>query len=121
MSPKIPLRRLAATCLAALAAGCATTPPETLAPGASATSAGAVNTHAVHALDLGAKFQMPNRERGRRDRARVNAEYHLELEADEKGPPSAAQIFRAQAQREAIAHATALQPRPKAAGMQPSQ
>ena len=111
------LRRLGATCALALAAGCATTAPER--GGIAAPEA--VNTYAVTELDLGAKFKVPDRERGRRDRARVNAQFHLELEADEKGPPSAAQIFRATRQREQIERATALEPRPKGAGLQPSQ
>jgi hypothetical protein len=111
------LRRLAATCVPALLAGCAATtvaPPEAGRAHADASAAAAP-------IDLGAKFRMPNRERGRRDRAAMNAQYHLELEADEKGPPSAEQLFRANAQRVAIEHATALAARPKSAGLQPSQ
>ena len=109
MSPKILLRRLGATCLTALAAGCATSPDVPSAIGR------------VTQLDLGAKWSMPDREKGKRDRARVSAQYHLEMEADEKGPPTAEQVFRAHHQRDAIAAATALLPRPKSAGMQPSQ
>ena len=39
-------------------------------------------------IDLGAKFKMPDRERGRARRAAMNAQYHLEIEADENGPPT---------------------------------
>ena len=50
-----------------------------------------------------------------------NAKYHLEIEADEHGPPTAAQIFRAHDQRHAIEAQSAALGRPKSAGMQPSQ
>ena len=65
-------------------------------------------------LDLASKFQVPNRESGRRDKARMNARYHLEMEADEEGPPSAAQLLRAQEQRRALER-----PGAKAAGLEP--
>jgi photosystem II stability/assembly factor-like uncharacterized protein len=108
--------RLVATALFALAASCATVAPET-----ERARRGQDLTGAPGVADLGAKFRIPDRERGRRDRAAMNAKYFLELEADERGTPSAAQIFRAHEQREAIARATALLPRPKAAGMQPTR
>jgi hypothetical protein len=82
---------------------------------------------AVHAevhgapLDLGAKFKVPNREKGRRDKAAMNAEYQLQTEADENGPPRAAQIFRAHEQRRAVELETQLAGRAKAAGLQPSR
>src|SRR5258706_6216628 len=73
------------------------------------------------AMDLATKFSVPSRETGRRDRATVNAEYHLALEADENGPPSAAQIFRAHEQRRAVALDAASTSLEKAAGLQPSR
>jgi hypothetical protein len=95
--------------------GCATSPSsDALAP--------APEHHAevVGApIDLGAKFQMPNRERGRRDKAAMNAKYQLQTEADEMGPPTAAQIFRAHEQRRAIEREGG--GRAKAAGLQPTQ
>ena len=120
MSLEDSLRRLGATCVLALGAGCATAPAP-LATSPSTAPSQAVNTHAATELDLGAKFKVPNREGGRRDRAMVNAQYHLELEADENGPPSAAQMFWANEQRHQVERATALEPRPKGAGLQPSQ
>ncbi|MBL8515379.1 MAG: hypothetical protein JNM76_00305 [Betaproteobacteria bacterium] len=42
------------------------------------------------------------REQRKRERAKISAQYHLEMEADENGPPSAAQLFRALAQRESL-------------------
>ena len=116
MNPLPRLRRLAATCLPVLAVGCASTsPPPAGAPAARAASGG------IPAVDLGAKFRIPNREGGRRERAMPNARYHLEIEADENGPPSVAQIFRAHQQRRAIEREGALAARPKSAGVQPSQ
>jgi len=106
------MRRLLTTIGVALAlAGCS------LAPVATAPL---VHGQAVPAMDLAAKFAMPDREKGRRDRATVNAEYHLALEADENGPPTAQQIFRAHGQRRAIAE-LASESLPKAAGLQPSR
>ena len=108
-------RRLAATLLAALLAGCATAPAPT------GTVAEARLVEGAAALDLGAKFRVPDRERGRRDRATMNAQYHLEIEADENGPPTVAQLFRANEQRRAIEVQAATLGKPKAAGLQPSQ
>ena len=110
------LGRLAATGALALAASCAW-----VAPAPDRAHHEQDLSAAPPVADLGAKFRIPDRERGRRDRAAMNAKYFLELEADERGTPSAAQIFRAHEQREAIARATALVPRPKAAGLQPSR
>src|SRR5688572_572241 len=88
-------RRLAATLVAVLVAGCSQLPvSHAPAPPAGASAA---------AIDLGAKFRIPDRERGKRDKAMMNARYQLETEADENGPPSAARIFRAHEQREALA------------------
>ena len=96
-------RRWLATTFAAALVGCAAVAP-------------------IPEIDLGAKFKVPDREKGRRDRAAMNAKYHLELEADENGPPSAAQIFRAHEQRREIEReAGAPGARPKAAGLNPSQ
>ena len=103
--------------VAIAAAGCSSVPRDEAAapaPGLHAEVRGAP-------LDLGAKFRMPDRERGRRDKAAMNAEYQLQTEADENGPPRAGQIFRAQAQRESVAAQTRQQAREKAAGLQPSQ
>lgn len=108
--------RLAATAALALAAGCAPLEP---APQHHAHLQDLSGAPAV--ADLGAKFRIPDRERGRRDRAAMNAKYFLELEADENGPPSAKQIFQAHEQRAAIERATALAGRPKSAGLQPNQ
>jgi hypothetical protein len=107
-------RRLLTTAAVLLAAGCASVPQDK-APAA---------VHAqVHGapIDLGAKFKMPNREKGRRDKAAMNAEYQLQTEADENGPPRAAQIFRAHEQRKAVERETRASGRAKAAGLQPSQ
>lgn len=107
--------RHAACLAAALLAGCAASPTATdrLAPERHAEVAGAP-------IDLAAKFAMPNRERGRRDKAAMNARYQLETEADEKGPPTAAQIFRAHEQRKALEREGA-GGRAKSAGLQPTQ
>lgn len=107
------MRRLAATALAALCAACAQLPlPE--APAAAAARAAA--------MDLGAKFRLPDREKGKRAKAVMNARYQLETEADENGPPTAAQIFRAHAQRQALAPGGgAFAAQPKAAGLQPNR
>ncbi len=103
-------RRLLATGVVYLVAGCAVVQPVTQisAPGVEVAAA---------PIDLGAKFRIPDRERGRRDKAVMNARYQLETEADEAGPPSAQQIFRAHAQRQAIASGA----RAKAAGLQPNR
>ncbi len=50
----------------------------------------------------------------KRARAVISAKYHLEFEADENGPPSAAQLLRAAAQREAMLRQTG---RAKTAGL----
>ncbi|MGZ5040544.1 MAG: WD40/YVTN/BNR-like repeat-containing protein [Usitatibacter sp.] len=106
------MRRLLTIPAAALAlSGCAHAPVAT-APAAS-------EAVAVPQMDLATKFRMPARETGRRDRATVNAQYHLALEADENGPPTAAQILRAQEQRNAILREAAS--RPKVAGALPSR
>ena len=107
------MRRLFTTlvCLA-LAAGCAHA-PVAVTPSADGEAG------AMAGFDVASKFRVPNRETGRRDRATVNAEYHLALEADENGPPSSAQIFRAHAQRRlAVAEAASQE---KSAGLQPSR
>ena len=62
------------------------------------------------------------RERAQRERGTpISAEYNLQLEADENGPPSAAQLLRAHEQRKAIVAAAAASGREKLAGLQPSQ
>ena len=107
------MSRLAATALAALAVGC------TQMPVSRAPAAGSAPTAA--AMDLGAKFRLPNRERGKRAKAVMNARYQLETEADEKGPPTAAQIFRAHEQRQALERQAGAAVIPKAAGLQPNR
>ncbi len=111
-------RHLGATAaLAAFLAGCALEPPR---PGAALPSE--ANAAGAPALDLRSKFGVP-REGRKRDRAKINAEYQLALEADELGPPRASQIFRAHAQREAIVRSRerAGTLAEKSAGLQPSQ
>ena len=107
------LRRLAATCapLLLLAAGC-TSFSET-----SSTT----GTPAIPVLDVASKFQLRNRQTGKDALAKPNIQYQLMTEADEYGPPSAAQIFRAHEQRRAVESQTALRQVPKSAGLQPSQ
>ena len=107
-------RWLTTFALAVAAAGCAHTPhsvaPLAAEPHVAVEGAG---------IDLGAKFRIPDRERGRRAKAVMNAEYLLALEADENGPPSARQIFRAHEERKQIERAAGAVA--KAAGLQPSQ
>ena len=116
-----PTRRLLTTLAAAMAvAGCAHSPPVVV----ESTRQGAASVPGeVSALpiDLGAKFKVPDRETGRRAKAMMNAEYFLALEADENGPPTAAQIFRAHAQRGRIEDESSAGEHAKAAGLQPSQ
>jgi photosystem II stability/assembly factor-like uncharacterized protein len=100
------LRLAAASAVLALGlAGCASAPPPA-PPALSAEPAGAP-------FRAASKREAPKDGR-KRDRAGISAKYHLELEADEKGPPTAAQLLRAQAQREAIVRETG---RAKAAGL----
>jgi hypothetical protein len=114
-----PTRRLLTTLAALALAGCAHAPRgvEPAAPGGSLALAEALSAP----IDLGAKFKVPNRETGRRAKAAMSAEYFLALEADENGPPSAAQIFRAHEQRRAIEDLASSAGLAKAAGLQPSQ
>lgn len=101
--------RLGLACLlTALVSACATQAPP--APNAS-----------VAPMDLASKLRVPDRETGRRGMALMNRQYQLETEADENGPPTAAQIFRAHAQREAIERETLANGLAKSAGLQPSQ
>jgi photosystem II stability/assembly factor-like uncharacterized protein len=106
-------RRLAAALapLLVIAAGCASTPRE---PPASVAPA-------IPMLSMKSKFEIPDRMKGDRALAKPNIEYQLATEADEKGPPTAAQIFRAHEQRRALERDTALAQREKSAGLQPSQ
>ncbi|HEY6854554.1 MAG TPA: hypothetical protein VI139_09905, partial [Gemmatimonadales bacterium] len=75
----------------------------------------------VAPLDVTAKRRLANRERGERERQRPNAKYQLEIESDEQGPPTAAQLFRARDQRRAIERDVVGAARQKAAGVLPSQ
>lgn len=106
-----PIRRHAATAFTLVVlAGCATVAPEQPAAERHAEVRGA-------AYDWKGKFTMPDREKGRRDKAAMNALYHLKLEAGEDGPPTQEQLARANAQR----HEIERQPFAKAAGIQPTQ
>src|SRR5258708_1323688 len=110
------MRRLLTTLAVVLAvSGCSHAPVATLPAAAEGQSGPA------RRMDLARQFSMPSRETGRRDRATVNAEYHLALEADRSGPASAAQILRAHGQRRAVAVDAASAPLEKAAGLQPSK
>jgi len=95
-----------------VAAGCAVSP--------AGDAPAAPGEHAAAPIDLAAKFRL-RKEGSKRERAGISAKYHLELEADEAGPPSAAQILLAAAQREAIVAETLASGRAKSAGLQPSQ
>ena len=111
-------RRLMATAAVALgAAGCALTPTPVEQASLESPAIGSQNASPGAALDLRAKFNLPKEGR-KRDRATFNAEYQLQLEADESGPPSAAKIFRAHAQRKSLVNPSGVA---KAAGLQPSQ
>ena len=115
---RIPFAGVAMAAL--LGAGCASAPPATVA---------SVDAHFAPvvdapAYDVRSKFEVPRPKRGAKvNRAEVNAEYQRDTEVDEHGrPPSAAQIFRAHAQRRAIERdvrgTASLE---KAAGINPSQ
>jgi len=96
----------------ALLAGCAgLAPAPSPAPDKSAGLA-------APRLDARSKFESPKDGR-KRDRAGISAKFHLEMEADENGPPSAAALFRAQAQRENLVRERR-GTMEKAAGLQPS-
>ena len=107
--------RLPGVICAALLAGCASIP----SPAPVAQAPVAVHEDHGAAMDLGSKFKVPNRERGRRGMAVMNKEYQRDTEADEKGPPTAAQIFRAHEQREAIVQRVEAEGVAKMAGIQP--
>jgi hypothetical protein len=72
-------------------------------------------------LDLHSKWEIKGRARGTQSQARPNIEYQLATEADENGPPKAAQLFRAHEQRRVVERETALRGMAKSAGLQPSQ
>jgi photosystem II stability/assembly factor-like uncharacterized protein len=105
--------RLVATALALACAACASLPP--------GSAGGSAAGPASAAIDLGAKFRIPDRERGKRDKAEMNAQYQLATEASESGPPTAAQIFRAHEQRRALEREAATALAPKSAGLQPNR
>lgn len=97
--------------------GCSTTEGHK-GPAATVAASAAVP---VPDLDLGSKLRIANRERGRRGMALMNKQYQLATEADENGPPTAAQIFRAHEQRQAVVRQAQGRAQEKSAGLQPSQ
>jgi photosystem II stability/assembly factor-like uncharacterized protein len=107
-----------AAALIVLCAGCASLAPparEAQSPAVrTASAAGAVPPFVPRPRPPGAPRLKNDREQGP-----ANAKYNLEIESDESGPPTAAQIMRAHAQRAEILKAShGLQ---KMAGLQPSQ
>jgi photosystem II stability/assembly factor-like uncharacterized protein len=94
-------------------AGCAVVPPLP-APPPALTAAG----YPADLRALARDEDDDEEEEGRDRAASPSVKYNLELEADENGPPTAAQLLRAQAQREALLAAPPhLQP--KSAGLMP--
>lgn len=89
---------------ALLLSACATGPQPAETPVTKVASAPAHDYQAPDGYDIRTKRTAP-RESKKRDRAGISAQFNLEMEADENGPPSAAQIFRAVAQREALVRA----------------
>ncbi len=81
--------------------GCVTQPPNAERP----AQAEALVYRAPEAYDQQSKRAVP-REGRKRDRAAISADFNLRMEADESGPPTAAQIFRAVAQRENLVRTT---------------
>lgn len=113
----VSLHRVAGLGLVIALAGCASV--ESLAPSPSPLAPDAAP---VALMDLGSKFRVHDREKGKRGMAVMNARYQLETEADENGPPSAAQIFRAHEEREALVRKTSgVMDQLKSAGLNPSQ
>ena len=105
--------RLAAAALAAMLAGCAAQMEKIAAP----SGVAAAGYPLVRDRDAErAKFP---RVRNDREMGVYSAEYNLMIESDEAGPPSAAQILRAQVQRRQVTRDTTNVE--KAAGLQPSQ
>jgi photosystem II stability/assembly factor-like uncharacterized protein len=99
--------------LTLLLAGCA------VQPRSADQTAQAESPHtyqAPDAYDQKSKRAAP-REGRKRDRAGISAEFNLGMEADENGPPSAAQIFRAVAQRESLVVNPRLETNAKLAGV----
>ncbi len=111
----MPRRSLATALLSFLVlSGCASAPPRAPAP---LSAAG-------YPADLAqfAKDEDEDEEEGKDHAASPSIEYNLRLEADENGPPTAAQILRAHEQRKALlGEARSPGAVPKAAGLQPSQ
>ena len=120
MIVRLDMRHLLATALALFAAACAAprVAQRVPAPG----PAGYPMDLAQAAKD-GDDEEAEERERaGRTERGTpISAEYNLQLEADENGPPTAAQILRAHEQRREIVAAAQALSLEKAAGVQPSQ
>jgi len=95
-------RRLLATCAAALlAASCAHAPRIAAPPGPAGYPMDPAALAKGEGEDDGE--ERAEEEAKERERAAVSAEYNLRLEADENGPPTAAQLLRANEQRKAIA------------------
>ena len=98
--------RAAAAIVAAALAGCAAAPPTQVAKTEAAAGKAAPN----------ARGRNTQREKEHREHAAISAEYMLRMEADENGPPTAAQLARALQQRKEVEQATA-----KRAGILPWQ
>ncbi|HET6265571.1 MAG TPA: hypothetical protein VFD95_11975, partial [Usitatibacter sp.] len=114
------LRRLATTAAAGvIVAGCAAPPGPSAIDAAAPPALAEVGAPAdLDAMRL-ARRDRPKRKPGPRDRAASpSVKYHLELEADEHGPPTTAQVLRAQEQRHALVRP--LETQPKSAGLQPA-
>jgi hypothetical protein len=111
---RIDCRHLLATLFSAFLAACASprvAQHDVAPPGA-----------AGYPMDLAQLAKDEDEEERERDRGTpINAEYNLQLEADENGPPSAQQLLRAHEQRKAIVAAATARGQEKAAGLQPSQ
>lgn len=104
-------RRLAATLALAILAACSARAP---APHGVLTPNG-------YPMDFASLAAGDEDEARERDLAAISAEYNLRLEADENGPPTAAQILRAHEQRKALARSSTAAGLAKSAGLNPSQ
>jgi photosystem II stability/assembly factor-like uncharacterized protein len=99
--------RIAATLLALVVAGCAIEPPRF------------AGYPFVRDRERDREMRSEHGVMGDRESGPISAEYNLMVEADESGSPTAQQILRAHAQRQALVRETPAEE--KAAGLQPSQ